>query len=157
MHWNSITVDWCQSCQITSPGWPNIIHSSLLKPHYKMIRPEWCTSFCKSCYTEKKIWYRVDCQHSEKRSKTHKRLKRTFFNWTKQANFQGSPLFQAAYNIKTEKQTSYSLSSCQLDAGRLAEGKGHVIDCPLPCVSLVPFSDFPSASLPASNWHKLTE
>ena len=28
-----------------------------------------------------------------------------FFNWTKHANFQGSPVFQAKYNIKTEKQT----------------------------------------------------
>ena len=31
---------------------------------------------------------------------------------------------QAAYGIKTSKQTSNSLSLCQFDAGRLAEGKG---------------------------------
>ena len=31
----------------------------------------------------KQIWSRVDCQHSEKRSKTHKRVKNAF-NWTKQ-------------------------------------------------------------------------
>ena len=52
---------------------------------------------------KKKIWKRVDCQHSEKRSRTLKRLKRSLFNWTKHANFWGSPLFQAMYNIKTEK------------------------------------------------------
>ena len=30
------------------------------------------------------LWNRVDCQCSEKISKTHKRLKRTLFNWMKQ-------------------------------------------------------------------------
>ena len=47
----------------------------------------------------------------KKRSKTHKRLKERFLigrNRTKCANFRGSPLFQATYNIKTEKQTTYS-------------------------------------------------
>ena len=33
-------------------------------------------------------------------------------------------IFQGTYNIKTEKQTVSSLSLCQFDAGRLAEGKG---------------------------------
>ena len=33
------------------------------------------------------------------------KIKRTLFNWTKRANFLGNPLFQATYNIKTEKQT----------------------------------------------------
>ena len=47
------------------------------------------------------------------------------FNWTKHENFQGRPLFQAMYNIKTEKQTKW---------------------CP-----------FPSNSLPASNWPRLSE
>ena len=54
-----------------------------------------------------RIWNRVDCQHSEKRSRTHKRLKECFligWNRRKHANFQGSPLFQAMYNIKTEKK-----------------------------------------------------
>ena len=32
----------------------------------------------------KQIWNRLDCQRSEKRSKTQKRLKRTLFNWTKE-------------------------------------------------------------------------
>ena len=51
------------------------------------------------------IWNRVDCQRSEKRSKTHKRLKERFLmrqNRTKPANFQGSPLFQSTYNNTTE-------------------------------------------------------
>ena len=53
-----------------------------------------------------KIWNRVDCQHSEKRSETHKRLKEHFLirrNRTKRANFRGKPLFQATYNKTTEK------------------------------------------------------
>ena len=43
-----------------------------------------------------------------KRSKTHRRLKERFLigrNRTKRANFRGSPLFQATYNVKTAKQT----------------------------------------------------
>ena len=44
-------------------------------------------------------------------------------NKTKRAYFRGSPLYQATYNMKTEKQTIDSLSLRQLDAGRLAEGK----------------------------------
>ena len=50
------------------------------------------------------------------------------FNWTKHANSQGSPLFKDTYGIKTEKQTINSLSLCQLDAGRLAEGKVNETD-----------------------------
>ena len=41
-------------------------------------------------------------------TKTHKRLKERFLigrNRTKRANFRGSPLFQATYDMKTEKQT----------------------------------------------------
>ena len=49
-------------------------------------------------------------------------------NRTKHAHFSGSPLFQATYNIKTDKQTINSLSLCQLDAGRLAEGKVNETD-----------------------------
>ena len=43
-----------------------------------------------------------------KRSKTHKRLKERFLtgrNRSKRANVRGSPLFQATFNTKTEKQT----------------------------------------------------
>ena len=65
----------------------------------------------------------------KKNPETHKRLKRMLFNWTEHAIFRGSPLFQATYDIKTEKQTNKSLSSCQLDAGRLAEGNEHKTDC----------------------------
>ena len=43
-------------------------------------------------------------------------------NRTKHAHFLGN-LFQASYNIKTEKETISGLSLCQLDAGRLAEGE----------------------------------
>ena len=35
-------------------------------------------------FDTKQIWNRVGCQRFEIRSKTHKRLKRTLFNWTKQ-------------------------------------------------------------------------
>ena len=44
----------------------------------------------------------------KKRSKTHKRLKERSLigrNRTKRANFRGSHLFQATYDIKTEEQT----------------------------------------------------
>ena len=56
----------------------------------------------------KKIWNRVDCQHSEKTFKTHKRLKRTLFNHTKQrqdANFQGNSLFQSYVQYKNKQMT----------------------------------------------------
>ena len=44
----------------------------------------------------------------KKRSKTHKRLNERFLigqNRKKRETFPGSPLFQARYNIKTEKET----------------------------------------------------
>ena len=47
--------------------------------------------------------------------KTHKRLKDCFLigrNRTKRAHFRGSPLFQATYNIKTEKQNNLFNLSC---------------------------------------------
>ena len=37
-------------------------------------------------------------------------------------------IFHVPYNIKTGKETIKSLSLCQLDAGRLVEGKGHETD-----------------------------
>ena len=48
-----------------------------------------------------KICNRVDCQRSEKRSKTHKKLKERFLiirNRTKRANFPCNHLFRATYN-----------------------------------------------------------
>ena len=42
----------------------------------------------------------------------------------KRANFLGSPLFQAMNNIKTEKQTIHSFSSCQLGGWRKEKGMG---------------------------------
>ena len=45
---------------------------------------------------QKKIWNRVDCQRSEKRSKTHKRLKERFLirrNRTKQKTVKGITVF----------------------------------------------------------------
>ena len=65
----------------------------------------------------------------EKRSKTHKELKERFFsrrNRTKRANFRGSLLFQATYNIKTDKQTINSTYLVSVGCGRLPEGKKHL-------------------------------
>ena len=87
----------------------------------------------------KKIWNKVDCQHSEKRSKTHKRLKECFLigrNRTKHANFWGSPLFQATYNMKTEKQTINSTYLVSVGCRRLVEGKEHKTSSSLPSTSL---------------------
>ena len=83
-----------------------------------------------------KIRNRVDCQRSEKRSKTHKRLKERFLigrNRTKRAIFRGSPLFQATYNIKTgknknNKKPSNSTYLVSVGCERLAEGKRHETD-----------------------------
>ena len=75
---------------------------------------------------KKKNGNRVDCQRSEKRSKTHKGLKERFLigrNRTKRGHFRGSPLFQATYNIKTEKQTIQLIWS-ELDVGGLRKEKG---------------------------------
>ena len=47
--------------------------------------------------------------------------------------FEEIHFFQATYNIKTEKQTIYSLSLRQFYAGMLAEGKGHETDTVLHC------------------------
>ena len=52
-------------------------------------------------------------------------------NRTKRANFRGSPLFQAKYNIKNRRKKEQQLIQlilCQLDARGLAEGKGHETD-----------------------------
>ena len=56
--------------------------------------------------------------------KHHKRSKELFSigrNRTKRANFWESPLFQATYNIKTQKQTINSTYLASLRCGRLAE------------------------------------
>ena len=56
-------------------------------------------------------------------SRTHKRLKERFLigqNRTKHANFRGSALFHATYNIKTEKQTIQLISAA---CGRLEDGE----------------------------------
>ena len=84
----------------------------------------------------------------------HTRPKERFLigrNRTKWANFQGSPLFQATYNIKTEKQTMQLVS---VGCGRLAEGKGHeTLFWVSRLLSLVPFS---FRRPPTSNWHKIS-
>ena len=59
------------------------------------------------------------------RSKTHSRLKRTLFNWTKHANFQGSPC--SNYVQQKYRKTINSHSLCQLDAGRLAERQVYAV------------------------------
>ena len=90
----------------------------------------------------------------------HTRPKERFLigrNRTKWANFQGSPLFQATYNIKTEKQTINSFYLVSVRCGRLAEGKGHKTDSAeengheTDWVSLTPFSFHQP---PTSTWHK---
>ena len=71
---------------------------------------------------QKQIWNRVDCQRSEKRSKTHKRLKERFLiirNRTKRANFRCNHLFQATHNTTENSKTNLSLSvGCQEAGGR---------------------------------------
>ena len=80
--------------------------------------------------TKSIIWNRVDCQRSEKRFKTRKRLKERFLirrNRTKRAHFWGKPLFQATYNIKTEekkKKKKNQLILRQLDVGGWRKEKG---------------------------------
>ena len=90
----------------------------------------------KKIYNIKNIWNRVDCQHSEKRSKAHKRWKEHFLirqNRTRRVYFWGSSLFQATCNNKTEEK-KHKNSAYQL-------------------VSLVPFSFH---QLPTSNWYKIS-
>ena len=60
----------------------------------------------------------------KKRSNSHNRWKECFLtgrNRTKRANFRGSPLFQATYNVKTEKQTN---NLTYLASVRWSEGGG---------------------------------
>ena len=69
-------------------------------------------------------------QHST--CKTHKKVKRTPLNWTKRdktCTFSRKSSFSIyVQHKKTEKQTINWLSLRQLDAGRLAEAKGHETD-----------------------------
>ena len=61
-----------------------------------------------------------------KKSRTHKRLKERFligWNRTKRANFWGSPLFQATYNITTERKTT-TINSTYLVSVRCSEAGG---------------------------------
>ena len=67
-------------------------------------------------------WYRrrAIIKHLMKisRSKTRKKLKERFLigqNRTKRANFRGSPLFRATYNIKTGEKKVIQLILCQSD------------------------------------------
>ena len=68
----------------------------------------------------------------KKRSKVHKRLKRTLLYLDETGQnvqiFEEVLFFQATYNIKTEKRTINSLRLCQFDAGMLADGKGNKTD-----------------------------
>ena len=76
----------------------------------------------------------------EGRPQTHKRLKECFLigrKRTKRANFRGSPLFQATYNVKTNNYFSLSCVHWMWEAG----------------VSLVPFS---FRQPPTSSWHKIS-
>ena len=70
---------------------------------------------------KKHIGNRVNYQHSEERSKTHKRLKRTLFNWTKQDKTwkfsRKSSFSKLRTTYKHRKQTTSSLCLCQFDAG----------------------------------------
>ena len=78
-----------------------------------------------------KIGNRVDCQRSEKRSKTHKRLQERFVirrNRTKRANFWVNPLFQATYNNTTEN------SQTNLSFGRLMPV---AVSCPFTLTSFL--------------------
>ena len=62
-----------------------------------------------------------------KRSKTHRRLKERFLigrNRTKRANFRGSPLFQATYNIKTDRKKKQTINSICLVSVRCSEAGG---------------------------------
>ena len=64
--------------------------------------------------------------------KAHNRWKERFLtgrNRTKRTICRGSPLFQATYNRKTEKQTIKSTCLVSVRCGRLAEGKSHETDC----------------------------
>ena len=93
-------------------------------PHYTSLKLEhgWiCTNKLTSTKT---IWDRVDCQHSEQRPKTHKRLKRTLF-WTTQTAqiFKEVLIFEAVYNTKINNLFIF----CQLDAWMLVEG----LPCPI--------------------------
>ena len=83
------------------------------------------------CCMNVKISNRVGCQRSEKRSKTHKRLKECFlirWNRTKCANFRGKPLFQATYNNRKHLN---QLILCPFDV-RGWQGEKHVL--PWSCV-----------------------
>ena len=67
-------------------------------------------------------------QQKQTNKQTNKRLKERFLigrNRTKRANFRGSPLFQATYDIKTEKQKNNSTHLASVGCWRQAEGKGH--------------------------------
>ena len=55
-------------------------------------------------FYEKKIWNRVDCQHSEKTIQNTQEIKRTLFHWTKQGKtctFFRRSSFHTMYNIKS--------------------------------------------------------
>ena len=60
------------------------------------------------------------------RFQTHKRLKERFLigrNRAKRASYRGSPLFQATYNLHTEKhKTINSTYRVSIRCGKLAEG-----------------------------------
>ena len=103
----------------------------------------WVSNFCPTLvFLAEGVW-----------SKTHKRLKERFLiGWkrTIRANFQGSPLFQAMHNIKTEKQTIKSTYLVSDGCGRLAERKGHETDWwkPMP----FSFSQPPTSNLCKISW-----
>ena len=155
---------WVQFCSHTRGqnkllGWGKYVASKCGKQCWWMSEAFNIKLFTSTfmCFKRKKFWNKVECQHSEKRSQTHKRLLLILIEWngTKRAHFRGSPLFQARYNLKAEKTTIHSTYLVSVRCGRLAEGKGHETDsndgstsshgqsvsCPFPSASLTHLTD----------------
>ena len=70
-----------------------------------------------------KMWNTVDSQQNTQEIKEN-----AFLIGQNLQFFQEVLFFKLSTTIKTEKQTSDWLSLFRLDAGRLAEGKGHETD-----------------------------
>ena len=93
--WQSVPASWCMH----------------IKPNLPVNRMKWTTSRVQVTVNQSFSFESSPfCPsiNDENWSKTYNRWKERFsvgWNRTKRAKFRGSPLFQATYNIKTEKQT----------------------------------------------------
>ena len=110
---------WCVSSEVSHclPTLMSVLHSPTSRPRKSHVSTIICMGMSLDNGAQCKLSQLINTGE----------IKRTLFNWMETGqnctDFQGSPLFQATYNIKTKKNKQLN-QLVSVGCGRLAEGKG---------------------------------